>query len=713
MSVDIYSLCPCGSGKKLKFCCHAIADEMDRAIRLVEGNQPRVALQQLELLAKKHPLNVWIDTTRGMLLLDLNEGAMARDVLRSVLEEHPDNELAIVLYAAAMVQAEGFDNAKRALHRAFQKSAKKLPALVGDLAASLAETHASRRNMMAAREHLALALRLAPEDKRQQIFVELLELDGADEIPYPLRGSHQLPTITGSDDLQKEVRKGQKYAAIGCWSVAADVFLSLANAAPERAELWHAIGLCRAWDGDEKSAAEALHRAARYYNDPGIAVECETMAQIFDEKTTTNVVDHCVYRANVHSVSRLLTVLDQQPRIVRLKVPADVGDETTIAASYMVLNTEAQIDETSQLSLGNIPRIISQVSIFDADPKSNESAFLVIGGTRGSGLDEAKTLLTSASGDMIEWRTDIPQPQVSGTIPAESLTFEMNWYLSDRISLVRRRELHERFWLDVLNEKWPNRPLRALDGKTPLQASTDESLRIALLGAMYAMDAAAQQREKGIGLKQLFARFGISPLPPLDVTPETNVGSLSIMQMHRLPVERLTDQQIVTVVNRSMLIRHDETLYDVLKAAVARPECATQFDNPRIYRTLCDICASEGRREEALSWLEQGRKLPVADGKTAFQHAWAWDMVELGTRLEDPNDPELKVLLGRFVNYYAPKVPQVRPHIEQMLEAYGIPSPWESLDIVVPSGISSSGIWNPGAAEPVPAGGSKLWLPGQ
>ena len=88
-------------------------------------------------------------------------------------------------------------------------------------------------------------------------------------------------------------------------------------------------------------------------------------------------------------------------------------------------------------------------------------------------------------------------------------------------------------------------------------------------------------------------------------------------------------------------------------------------------------------------------------------------MAELGMRLEDPSDPQLKKLLHRFVTYYGPKVPQIRPHIEQTLQAFDIPSPWESLDIITPADTPAfSGIWSPGAAEPVPTGG-KLWVPGQ
>src|ERR1700744_6232423 len=113
MPLNAYDPCPCGSGKKLKFCCQPIADEMDRALRLMDGNQPRVALQQLEVLARKNPTNTWVGTTRALILIELGEAAPARDILRALLEHNPDHEFSIVLMAAAMFQAEGLDAAKK------------------------------------------------------------------------------------------------------------------------------------------------------------------------------------------------------------------------------------------------------------------------------------------------------------------------------------------------------------------------------------------------------------------------------------------------------------------------------------------------------------------------------------------------------------------------------------------------------------------------
>ena len=714
MSADIYGPCPCGSGKKFKFCCHAIADEMDRIVRLIDSNQPRVAVQQLEILETKRPNNAWVGTTRGMLLLDLNESAAARDVLKQVLESHPDNELAIVLYAAAMLHSEGPVQAKRAMHRAFQRSAKKLPGLVSDLATTLAAVHAQAGHMMAVREHLALALRLAPEQRRQDLFVQLLEIDGADEIAYPIRGSHHLPNIAASsDELQKEIRKGQKYAAVGCWSIAADVFLALAKASPEQPEYWHATGLCRAWDGDETAAAESLHRAAHFYLDLGIAVECETLAQILDAKLATDVIEECVYRGRVSSVSRLLTVLDGQPRVERIKVPEDGEPENRPVAGYVILDLDPKQTNFSQLTLDNVPKVLGKVVIHDADPKTNKPAFIMVAGLRGPNLENAKSTLASGTADLIEWDQDPTQPHVVGMISKESEILENHWYLPQKMPLVRRRELLNQFWHKVAIETWPQTPLKALQGKTPEQASKDSSLKVPLLAAVHILDASAQQRERGIGLTALFARLGIEPLPVLGISGETGLGSLSIMQLNRLPIEQLNDQQLVTVVNRSMLIRHDETLYKVLKLAIARPAIADQVDCVRILRTLAGIASANGQREEMFEWINRGRNLPAPEGKTAFQNAWAWDMTEFGARLEDPSDPQLKPLLNRFVTYYGPKVPQIRQHIEQTLLTFDIPSPWSAVEIITPDTIPSiGGGWNPSAPQTVPAAG-KIWLPGQ
>eukprot|EP00456_Euglypha_rotunda_P059487 TRINITY_DN496_c0_g1_i1.p1 TRINITY_DN496_c0_g1~~TRINITY_DN496_c0_g1_i1.p1 ORF type:complete len:716 (+),score=215.71 TRINITY_DN496_c0_g1_i1:4918-7065(+) len=715
MPLAPYDPCPCGSGKKLKFCCQSIADEMDRALRLMDGNQPRVALQQLEVLARKNPTNTWIGTTRALILIELGEASAARDVLKVLLEQNPDHEFSIVLMAAAMMQAEGVDAAKKAIHRAFQRGAKKFPSMVSGLAATMAAILGQRQRLIAAREHLALALRLSPEERRQELFVQLLEFDGDNGVPYPIRGSHALPAIGGTnEEQQKEIKKAQKYAAVGCWSTAADLFLGLTRALPESAELWHSVGLCRAWDGDEVSGAEALHRAAQLYGDFPTAVECETLAQLFDRFNSTDVVEICTYEAKIESIGRLLTVLDEQPRFLRFPVPKNSETEANApVAAYQILDRAKWTGtDYSQLTLDSMPKFQAHISIYDAVGDAQEPASLYLTGDRGADLEEARALLESVSEGHVHWKTDKPQPEVTGSVPAESQPLRWRWSLPEQTPIRLNRELKQEQWNRILNDGWPNAPQKCLGGLSPAQAAADPRHKVALEAAYYVLDAHCQQQTYDLDLKSALGRSGLEPLAPLEVHESTPLSMLSVMQMHRLPVEQLSDVQLISVVNRALLTRHEGFLYRVLKTAFARPACESEMDLPRSLRAIVELCATQGRRDEALHWIEVARSKPTGS-KSQFEYQWNWDMTELALRLEEPGDPALKPLLDRFVNFYSPKVPQMRGYIENMLAQFGVPSPWESISIVGADGTPSGGLWNPDAPAATAPGQSKLWLPGQ
>ena len=55
MAVDPYAMCPCGSGKKLKFCCSDLVGEIEKIHRMIEGEQPRAALRHVEQTLATHP----------------------------------------------------------------------------------------------------------------------------------------------------------------------------------------------------------------------------------------------------------------------------------------------------------------------------------------------------------------------------------------------------------------------------------------------------------------------------------------------------------------------------------------------------------------------------------------------------------------------------------------------------------------------------------
>src|SRR2546421_7380946 len=57
MALDPYDPCPCGSGKKFKWCCLDIRAEIDRALQQDEAGQHEAALRTMQQVVAAHPDN--------------------------------------------------------------------------------------------------------------------------------------------------------------------------------------------------------------------------------------------------------------------------------------------------------------------------------------------------------------------------------------------------------------------------------------------------------------------------------------------------------------------------------------------------------------------------------------------------------------------------------------------------------------------------------
>lgn len=711
MAMDVYAPCPCGSGKKLKFCCQNIAEDMDRISRLIENNQSRQALQQLEILDRRAPGHSWVVTTQAVVLLEIGETLEARNRLKTYCEQHPENEFAAVLFAAASFQEDGLDAARPAIARAFQKGAKKHGAMLSGMAAAMAAVLRTRGLWMAAREHLALSLKFAPEQSRQEIFVRLLDFDNDAEVLYPLRSAHPLPAIPGDEEMQAEVKKATKYASVGCWNTAAAIFEKLTATHPDVPQLRHAAGLCHAWYGDDGQAATALHEAAqRYSEDVSDAVECETLAQILDLSTSAQRVQRAELTGTVSSVGRLLTLLDAHPRLLRIEIPPQEVPEGAPrpAGLYQVLSVEKdQIPAPADLTLANAPTSLAEVLIFDEHSQTGEPASVEVVSLEGPEHAQAMDLVRAAAGDLVTWKGVEPTGEY---IPTDLMYAQTRLAYPAKYPVALRRRLERERWQQVIHNEWLNQPLTALGGRSPREAATHPDQRVRILAAVTVLDAVCLRGVYELNTDELLAQLGVQPLAAVELDEGESLNTLSPLEWLRLPLAKLSDAHLKAVVNRAQLLHHDRFLKSALQELLKRPQCLDQFDDTRVYQTLAALASAHDQRDEALKWIAEARDRAAAQPDN-FERVWSWDLRELLLRLEEPNDPGLKALTEKFVRYYSPKLPQMRPYLEQMFALAGLPSPWLETGLITPDSASPAGsLWTPGATEPA-AAGSKLWLP--
>lgn len=714
--MDSYALCPCGSGKKVKFCCQAILPEMSKIERLQQNNQPRMALQLIEKLLKDHSDNAWLNNQRAMALIGDERFEEARDSLVAFLRKNPDNPLSNGLLALAMTELEPIGQCKKVIHRAFLKSMAAEPQIVAILAGKLVDHFMREGKEMAARQHMAVVLRLEREEERQRTLMAILEFDADTHIPYPLRGAQPLPSYEPPEDQLPVFKKAQRLYVHACFSEAADLLDQIAEKDPDSPQLWQMIGLMRAWDGDEARAAAAFHRAAQLYPNFEQAVDVETLAQLLDRRQPENTVAARARTFEVDSLSRLLTRLDNEDRLSRMPLP-EGALESGVVAGYDVLDRPLPIEsELGGLTLETVPRTIGQITLFDR-VSDEQGPMANVNGLEGDKLDECVRIFTAAASDLAK-----PKAQEDGE---DSDSDVLAWYSVDELSLMEslffppkmpnalRNRLRKESIQKVYEKTWLETPSSALQGKTPLEAAGDDSLKVPLAAALRVLDSYLDRRNILFDKEPLREKLKLPAPEPIVPTEETDINTLTVAQLERLQTKNLSDRMFDRLLHRALVVKHSglghrlltEYLNDRSHLANERPEEAEQA-----HITLADIYSQSLRDEDALNWLQRGFEFSKNAGRP-FESQLIWKMRELSLRARDPEAPEFKDLLLELWNHYGSKLPAVRARLDEFVRALEIPAPWDQA-ILTPQGSISSGsdAWSADTAQ-ASTSEKKLWLP--
>src|SRR5262245_33390884 len=90
MAIDAYSPCPCGSGKKFKWCCQPIHVQIDRAFQQEADGQHEAALRLMDEVAAQNPANPEVYGRKAQLLYQNNRGEDAEATLQKAFDINPN-----------------------------------------------------------------------------------------------------------------------------------------------------------------------------------------------------------------------------------------------------------------------------------------------------------------------------------------------------------------------------------------------------------------------------------------------------------------------------------------------------------------------------------------------------------------------------------------------------------------------------------------------
>ena len=722
MAIDAYSLCPGGTGKKIKFCCGDFLPELQKIDRMVEGEQFLACLKHIDHLLEQEPGRdrPCLLATKCVLLRATDRHEEADATVAAFLAKHPDNQIALAESAICTTDQDAhatLDLIQRALRAGGGALAGRTYEALGITAGILLH----QGFPVPARALLQLQTELVERDDRPSQL--LASLSQAADVPLLLRDD--LPLLPCPEGVAWGDRFGDAELAMGTadWQTAADRFSALAADVPDEPAIWRNLATLRGWLADNTGSIDALHKYAvlRGAAADGLedAVEAEAEAMFLADDPLGDQLEIFKLVWTVRDVDRVQEAFLSTPRLRPIPFnPAELSDAENPPpkAAYMLLD-RPEPESAEGLNVENTPRLLGQMLLFGR--QTDREARLELQGVAGDELAAVTGLISEVAGDAVAAVGDVANPagsddlkkEVVGHWSASQKLLRAAWQPPRDATRQQLRQLSEEHARRAILEQWPELTLGIFGGRSPRQAAGDPAYRLRLLAAIMVLEHWSQRLPGKIDFNQLRTALGLPVLEPIDPRqhpPE----QLPTVRLERLDVEQLSDEALIMAYYRVTAFAIRSAVRKFAEAVINRPTLANSDQRIHAYAALV---RNEEDLPRALGYLEQGRR--AAEAKK--QSSATWDLMELSLHIAAGDGRQVMRLIQHLQERHLEE-PGVGETLTRMLIQVGLLRPDGTpavgpgaapVEMAAEQPAAEPGkLWTPDSAEPGPSGG-KLWTP--
>jgi hypothetical protein len=719
MATDPYQPCPCGIDKKIKFCCGSeVLGDLAKIEEALQGEQRLGALDLCNrLIAARHD-RPCIHMYKAMVQLGMRETAPARTTVEEMLAISPGNPAGLALAAMLDCYEDRVEDGVEKLQQALEAQEGKLVNAVYEAIGVVGRALAAAGEAIAAQAHLFMQVG-ASRGQDQNAVMALLELEGSGQIPLAIQGSLSLALLDSNTPLAAadvaEFNAALRLADTAAWLAAAKKFEALAQKSPQEPALWKNIGVLRARLLNNGVAVEALKRYASLPAVPrDLAIEAIALAHYLSEPTDVDFVDELTAIYAVSDAVALKEHLLSNKRIHNLTVDQAMFQESgepPPTAAALVLDREVPAS-AANLSRDNVPKVMGELLLFGK--QTDRNARLEFVAVKGKDYDARVKALQEALGSFLGNKE---AEEVSGKMPATAAALSINWRFPDDTPVEVRQRMIQEHRTQVLLSIWPNLPMGYLGGKTPRVAVADPAGQTAVAAIILTMDLG--EPTENPDFNKLRRSLGIATLEPID--PEgQRVQTLTPAQQTRLITSKLTDDDLVAIYRRAVMLGAPRLVKKLAQEIVTRPSLDNrqEISKAETYDVLSRMSADP---DEALANLQKAQQAATAGGESPARYL----LNEFTLRLRRREEAEAQRVLKTITTKHM-REPGVAQAVYSLLAQLGLidVDPATGRPIMpsaVPGGASAaamppapaSGLWTPDQAAPAPAASkSKLWLPG-
>jgi tetratricopeptide (TPR) repeat protein len=693
MALDPYSPCPCGSGKKLKFCCSDMSNELEQVQRMIEGEQFLACLDYLNKLETKFPGRAFVLSTKAMLQAQLGMREEAEQTVQELLRLHPNNPVALAESAIFAAQGEEAPQVVQSVQKAIEGSPTPLPQAVYQAIEVAARRLLMEGYLPAARAHFYLLAALDPSD--QEPLRVLQEIQQSPNWPLLLKEDWRFEPAPENVIWKKDSDSALADIGQARWGKAERTWSKLAERQPREASLWRNLAILRMWLADEPGACQAWRKYAALNAQVDEAVEAEALAQMFDPQIQPDQVNLLEQVTANKDIDRLMERLASDRRAVSLPIdPRTVArDENEPPPKYVyALLDRAQPSEGETLTAETLPHVVGQVLLYGR--QTDREARVALVGYAGPLWDQGKLLLAEIGGDTL----GTAQPdETLEAVDGWQMLLRPNWYVPPTTSPAQLADWTREYRRGVVFDQWPDRPNGIWKGKTPREmvaAGDVRSVAAAILGLEQSLSSAYPDFD----FDELRRSLGVPTAQPIDPWNQPIEPSFPISRMGRLQIEKLTDEELITCYARAMQSRAQKALRNLAQELASRGSFDKKPEKAAAYGTLASLSREP---QQALAYFDKAREAAEAAGQSTAP----WDMEELMMHIQQGDTANATRLMNHLSTEHANE-PGVRESLRQLLMAIGAIGP-DGRSLRPREGAMPAAM----AAEPAAAAPGKLWTP--
>jgi tetratricopeptide (TPR) repeat protein len=710
MALDPYTPCPCGSGKKLKFCeCGEESAELEKVLAAIDGDQRVAALDQINRVLAQKPHQKAMLALKGIVQVQLGDEAGANQTVHTFLEVAPNNPVALTLSSLLAAQSGRIEEAVNTLQKAIAASPQEIHYLIPDAILGIAQSLIVAGRVLAARAHLLLRIAIFGREEEDRPALQLLmQLNRAPDVPLVLKQDLAPRELSSTPEWKADFEAALDAASNGTWLTAAQQFEALDKKHPNQPEVVYNLAVFRSYLGDPNAGA-LWHR---YSQLPGVsqddAVEAEVLAQELDPATEGERIDQIRITYAVKDASRLLEILASDRRMSRMPVDlTSLVEEGTPPprAAYWLLDRE--VPETgANLTLDTVPRVVGEVLLFGKETDREARLEFLI--TKTSDLVAKVRKLQEVGGEQLGM---IEKEEKIGSAFALDEAMVARWRLPEDTPMEVRRKLIDEQYSRNISEVLPKQSVKSLDGRTPREVAADPAYRTRLLALIRTYELEYQQKRQTADFNELRRTLGLPAQETLDPTG-VNLETAPLLRLGRYDYTKMTDDQLVQVVRRASIVSHVEALRRAALEALNRTTLSGKFEKAEAYEILSQL---ESDLDKALEYNLKAQEAAKELGRSPARYL----LSEFDLRLARRESNELSRIITQLQSKHM-REPGIAEAVYMKLVNLGLINPDGTPRMAggmpgAPAAAApAGGLWTPeaGPAAAPAAEKSKLWLPG-